>query len=62
MESGTCQDSLINEGIIARAAAIIALGKAGHRDAITQLIQVLENKSEVEWLRGCAAIALGPQR
>jgi HEAT repeat protein len=42
-----------------RASSIIALGKTGERTAVKHLIGVMEDKNEVEWLRGCAAIALG---
>jgi HEAT repeat protein len=59
MQSETYSDSPENEELRIRASAIIAAGKSGDREAIKQLIEILENKSEVEWLRGCAAIALG---
>ncbi len=55
----TQTDSLNDEDIKVRASAIIAMGKTGDKEAGEYLIQTLENKSEVEWLRGCAAIALG---
>jgi HEAT repeat protein len=57
--SETHTDRSIDEDIKIRASAIIAMGKAGDRDAVTYLVQTLENTSEVDWLRACAAIALG---
>ena len=59
MEPDTYLNSLKDEDIQIRAHSIIALGKTGNGEAIKWLIQILENKSEVDWLRGCAAIALG---
>jgi HEAT repeat protein len=53
------EENLQNEDLRIRASSIIAMGKAGDKDAIPRLVEILENKSEVEWLRGCAAIALG---
>jgi HEAT repeat protein len=55
----TYSDISENEDIRIRASTIIALGKTRDRDAIKLLVEILGNKSEVEWLRGCAAIALG---
>lgn len=51
-------DDLNNQDPRIRASGIIALGKSGDRNAAQHLIGILENKNEVEWLRGCAAIAL----
>ena len=48
-----------DEEIRTRASAIIAMGKTGDRDAVKSLVMVLGNKGEVDWLRACAAIALG---
>jgi HEAT repeat protein len=48
-----------NEEIITRASAIIEAGKTGDRSAIKSLVSILENKGEIDWLRGCAATALG---
>jgi HEAT repeat protein len=59
MEPGDYTDSSRDEDVRIRASAIIVMGKTGDRDAIKPLIEILENKSEVDWLRGCAAIALG---
>jgi HEAT repeat protein len=52
-------DVLNDEDIRIRASAIIGLGKSGQRDAVKPLTAILENKSEIDWLRACAAIALG---
>ncbi len=59
MDPVTYLDKFKDNDIRIRASAIIASGKAGDRNAIRSLIEILENKSEVDWLRGCAAIALG---
>ena len=59
METETFEESLNSEDPRIRASAIMALGKSGNRDALKQLIEILENKDEVDWIRGCAAIALG---
>lgn len=48
-----------DEEIRNRAAAIVAMGKTGDRDAIKSLVMILGNREEVDWLRACAAIALG---
>jgi HEAT repeat protein len=58
MKTSTYSDSSKNEDLTTRASAIIALGKTRDRDATKSLVEILDNKSEVEWLRGCAAIAL----
>src|SRR3972149_3926263 len=50
---------LNDEDIRIRASAIIGLGRTGQRDAVKPLTPILENKSEIDWLRACAAIALG---
>jgi HEAT repeat protein len=55
----TYLDSLKNEEVGIRASSIIALGKAGDRDAVNLLTEIMENKSEIDWLRACAAVALG---
>lgn len=47
------------EDVRTRASGIIAMGKAGDRNAIKSLVAILENTEEIDWLRGCAAIALG---
>jgi HEAT repeat protein len=52
-------DVLNDEDIRIRASQIISSGKSGLRDAVPSLTAILNNKSEVEWLRACAAIALG---
>jgi HEAT repeat protein len=52
-------DDSLNEEIRIRASEIIALGKSRDKESIRLLIDIMENKKEVEWLRGCAAIALG---
>ncbi len=59
MQNDVDSNSPENEDIRIRASAIIATGKARDREAIPRLIEILENENEVEWLRGCAAIALG---
>jgi HEAT repeat protein len=59
MEPVSNLEGLNDEDLRIRASAIIALGKAGDKNAINSLKGILENKSEVGWLRGCAAIALG---
>jgi HEAT repeat protein len=51
-------DDLNSQDPRIRASSIIALGKTGDRNAARYLVGILENTSEVEWLRGCAAIAL----
>jgi len=51
-------DDLNSQDPRIRASSIIALGKTGDRNAAKHLVGILENKNEVEWLRGCAAIAL----
>ncbi len=48
-----------DDDIKSRASAIVTIGKTGNRDAIGTLIEILGNPNEVDWLRGCAAIALG---
>jgi HEAT repeat protein len=58
-EAEVNRENQLNEEIRIRASEIIALGKSGDREAIRQLVEILENKSEIDWLRGCAAIALG---
>jgi HEAT repeat protein len=59
MEPESYLNGLNDEDLRIRASAIIALGLTGDRNAIKQLTEILENKNEVDWLRGCAAIALG---
>jgi len=59
METRTYSNSLEDENTRIRASAIIEMGRTGNRDAIKSIIEVLENREEVDWLRGCAAIALG---
>ena len=59
METRTCSNSLEDENTRIRASAIIEMGRTGNRDAIKFIVDILENKGEVDWLRGCAAIALG---
>jgi HEAT repeat protein len=51
-------DDLNSQDLRIRASSIIALGKTGDQNAARHLIGILENKNEVDWLRGCAAIAL----
>ena len=51
--------NLDDDDINVRASAIITIGKTGNREAIGTLIEILGNANEVDWLRGCAAIALG---
>jgi HEAT repeat protein len=51
--------NLHDDDIKIRASAIITMGKTGNRGAIGPLIEILGNPKEVDWLRGCAAIALG---
>ena len=51
--------NLHDDDIKIRASAIITMGKTGERGAIGPLIEILGNPKEVDWLRGCAAIALG---
>lgn len=52
-------DVLKDEDARIRASQIIYLGKSGLREAVPHLTAIVDNKSEVEWLRACAAIALG---
>ena len=59
METRTYPNSLDDENTRIRASAIIQMGRTGNRDAIKSIIEVLENKEEVDWLRGCAAMVLG---
>jgi HEAT repeat protein len=59
METPTRSNSLEDENTGIRASAIIEMGRTGNRDAVESIIEVLENREEVDWLRGCAAIALG---
>jgi HEAT repeat protein len=59
MEQKPEPDNLKDEDIRIRASNIIASGKTGDRNAIGSLVEILENRDEVDWLRGCAAIALG---
>ena len=59
MEQLSNLESLNDSDLRIRASAIIALGQSGDKNAVTTLKTILENKSEVEWVRGCAAIALG---
>lgn len=59
METRTYSNSLDDENTRIRASTIIEMGRTGNRDAIKSIIEVLENREEVDWLRGCAAIALG---
>ena len=58
MELRNYLDDLNSHDPRIRASSIIALGKTGDQHAASILIGILENKNEVEWLRGCAAIAL----
>ena len=44
----TYPDISKDEDIGIRASAVIALGKTGDRDAIRPLVEILENRSEVE--------------
>ena len=59
METQTFSNSLEDENTRIRASDIIEMGRTGNRDAIKSIIEVLENREEVDWLRACAAIALG---
>jgi HEAT repeat protein len=59
MEKLSNLEGLNDEDLRIRASAIIALGQSGDKNAVATLKTILENKSEVEWVRGCAAIALG---
>jgi HEAT repeat protein len=59
MDPNSDAENIQDEDLRNRASEIIALGKAGDKEAIPRLVGILENKTEVEWLRGCAAIALG---
>jgi len=59
MEPETYLNSLQDGDIQIRAHSIIASGKTGNSEAVKPLIEILETRNEVDWLRGCAAIALG---
>jgi HEAT repeat protein len=59
MEPNTDLDGLNDEDVRIRASAIIAMGRAGDRQALKQLTGILEDYSEISWIRVCAAIALG---
>lgn len=52
-------NNLDNQDTLTRASNIIAMGKTRDKRALAPLIKILEDESEVDWLRGCAAIALG---
>jgi HEAT repeat protein len=51
-------DDLNNPDPGIRASSIIALGKTEDKNAAVHLTRILKNKNEIDWLRGCAAIAL----
>jgi HEAT repeat protein len=55
-------ENLNDANIRVRAAAIINAGKTGDRTAIKPITEILANKSEIDWLRACAAVALGRLR
>ncbi len=59
MEPVSNLEGLDDEDIRIRASAIIELGQTGDKNAISALSAILKNKSEIDWIRGCAAIALG---
>lgn len=59
MEQDPNSDISMNEELQIRASSIIAMGRAGDRSVIQYLKEVIEDRNEVEWLRACAAIALG---
>ena len=59
METRTYSNNLEDDSTGIRASAIIEMGRTGNRDAVRSIIEVLENREEVDWLRCCAAIALG---
>lgn len=42
-----------------RFAAVMELGRLGDRRAVEPLAAILQDKNEIEWLRSCAASALG---
>ncbi len=59
METSAQLSSLEDENMRIRASAIIEMGRTGNRDGVQSIIGVLANREEVDWLRACAAIALG---
>lgn len=59
METPAQLNSLEDENTKIRASAIIEMGRTGNRDGLQSIIGVLANRQEVDWLRACAAIALG---
>ena len=59
MEMPAQLNSLEDENTRIRASAIIEMGRTGNRDGVQSIIGVLANREEVDWLRACAAIALG---
>ena len=59
METRDCSNNLVDENNGIKASAIIEMGRTGNRDSVEYIAAVLENEEEVDWVRACAAIALG---